>query len=141
MPFLLLEMPLNQLRYRLLTEKYAKIDDEQLREKYLELGGNFNSLDNASQDDYYLIQGELKERERQARLQKEKEMREENKVHDAVTWCTKQYKKQKSNQKKKISKRGIAVEAVKLFYQDLTGKSRLRMIDNLRNSYLKKVKQ
>jgi hypothetical protein len=65
--------------------------------------------------------------------------KDENQVHKAVEWCYIEYKKKGGKKNKKINKRGIAVDAVKNFFPSLEGKSRLRMIDNLRNSYLNKA--
>lgn len=84
---------MNQLRYKLLIEKIAQTPYEQLRDRYLELGKNINALDQASQDEYYLIQDELKEREYRAKqdqsMKREKplpsEIREQNRKRNRRT--------------------------------------------------------
>ena len=81
-----------------------------------------------------------KEPEPKQETNESEETKHGQRVHDAVAWCVRRYNKQKANHKKNISKRGIALEAVGEYFNHLTGKQRAQMIDNLRKSYLKKVK-
>ena len=69
-----------------------------------------------------------------------KTVNEEDRVHEAVSWCYGEYKKQKASGNKKINQRSIAREAVRHFFPELKGEARRRMIDNVRNSYLIKLK-
>lgn len=128
---------MNERKYNLLIEKYGEMEYKELRERYLELYKFRNDSDQEIVSEFYLVQIELKSRERA----KKELLRKDPKkvVHEAVVWCIRKYKYLKKSGNRNINQRGIAREAVAKFFPELSGNKRAKMIANLRIAYLKKV--
>ncbi|MFN0158016.1 MAG: hypothetical protein ACKVRP_08110 [Bacteroidota bacterium] len=128
---------LNDEEYKAYELLLKKMSDGELLREFADKSHARNEFNTKDHSYYFLARHEINDRKLLAEKSTPKSKKQL--TRDAVTWCVRKYREDKKKNEAIVA-RGIAREAVEKFFPYLRSNGRTKMIDNLRNSFLKKVK-